>query len=105
MTQAEFGTIKSWLKSHDQEIVYLGYTYIVKDVNYREAKMQLGDIVYDNSKCLTIGNTISELCKFVEHVVDDNTIMKGTWPVLRDSLYMPAGLCILDLLKNYLVED
>lgn len=105
MTYKEYDQILRFLQSPDQEIVFLGYTYIVNDENYREAKMQLGDIVYDNSKCLTIGNTISELCKFVEHVVDDNTIMKGTWPVLRDSLYMPAGLCILDLLKNYLVED
>ena len=105
MTSEEFKKIRDYLQSPDQEIVFLGYTYIVNDENYRRAKMQLGKRVYDNRNCPTIGNTVLELCKFIEHVVDDNTNMKGAWSVLRDSLYLPAGLCILNLLKNYLVED
>lgn len=105
MTSEEFKKIRDYLQSPDQEIVFLGYTYIVNDENYRRAKMQLGKIVYDNSNCPTIGNTVLELCKFIEHVVDDNTNMKGSWPVLRESLYSPAGICLLDTLKNYLVKD
>lgn len=104
MTYKEYDQILRFLQSPDQEIVFLGYTYIVNDENYRRAKMQLGKIVYDNSNCPTIGNTVLELCKFIEHVVGDNTNMKGSWPVLRESLYVPAGICLLDTLKNYLVK-
>lgn len=104
MTPIGFYNTKDAITSEDMESVLLGFRNIVEDENYYEAKKQLSFLEYDNSQCPTIGNTIEKLCKFVEHVLRDSTNIRGTWPILRESLYMPAGIQLLEAMKDYLIE-
>ena len=104
MTQTEFERIKGLLQSRDQELVFLGYGYIIADDKYAEIKKHFSKQTYDNRECPTIENTIGELCKFLETVNADNTFMINSWNILCDSLYIPAGLQFMDSMKDYLIE-
>ncbi len=104
MTQTEYNNISDLILSPDVYNVSLGYDLIVTDEKFNRIKTLFPEKKYDNSSCKTIGDTIAKLCIFIEHVSADNTNMKGTWPVLRESLYMPAGIQYLNTMKAFLLE-
>ena len=105
MTSEEFDKYRKFVQSPDQEHVLMAYQYIVSDKRYEEAKRLFAKTQIDNSTCPSLGNTIADVCALLERVLNDNSFMKSSWPVLRESLYSPAGICLLDTLKNYLVKD
>lgn len=105
MTQEQFLNLRCMIQSGDVETLLLGYSLIITCNKYEYLKSTYENQKYDNTKCKYAGQTIGQLCLFLEKKQKDSEIVKTAWPKLKDTLYIPAGLAFLDAMKDELVDS
>lgn len=90
--------------SIDFETVALAYGILSSDEAFKQIRGQFGSDKYDNTGCPLLGNTIEELCAFIEKVANGDSKLRNNWNAIKDTLYIPAALALLNAIKEKLID-